>query len=101
MEKEFTIKSIKGDFRVAIKNGIEAVAMKYCVYLSDDSDAMTKNFEKILEHIEYRVDKDEWIKVKEGNNYYPNGIDQNANAIMEIVEYFMKYLAGFFYNSNN
>lgn len=100
MEKEFNIKSVKGDFRIAIKNGIEAVALKYCIMLGDDATQIQKNFETILEHIEYRIDKDSWLKVKDGNNYYPNNIENNGQAIMDLVEEFMKRLNDFFIQSN-
>lgn len=100
MEKEFNIKAVDGDFRVCIKNGIEAVSLKYCIMFGEDADKVTKNFETILEHIEYRVDKDSWLKVKDGNDYYPNGIENNAQAVMELVEVFMKKLNDFFLESN-
>lgn len=100
MDKEFNIEAIKGDFRVGLKNGIEAVSMRYCLMGLNDAKNTTKIFEEILEHIEYRIDKDNWIKVKDGNNYYPNGIEQNGRAIEELVVKFMSYLEDFFQDSN-
>ena len=100
MQKEFNIKSVDGDFRVAIKNGIEAVSLKFCIMLGESHEKMAQNFETILEHIEYRIDKDEWIKVKDGKNYYPAGIENNPMAIMDLVEEFMKFLNDFFQESN-
>lgn len=100
MEKQFNIESIEGDFRLAIKNGIEAVALKYVIMLGDDASQVTNNIETMLEHIEYRADKDTWFKVKDGNNYYPHGIENNATAIMELVKEFMTRLNDFFIESN-
>ena len=100
MDREFNIDAMKGDFRVGFKNGIEAVSMRYCLMGLNDAKQTTKIFEEILEHTEYRIDKDNWIRVKEGNNYYPNGIENNAKAIEQLVVKFLSYLEDFFTDAN-
>mgnify|MGYP003297080894 CR=1 FL=1 len=99
MEREFKITKRDGTFRVAIKNGIEALAMRHYIINMDNGD-VENSYNKILEHIEYNIDKDSWIKVKDGNNYYPNGIEQDAQSLLELINYFYSYLYEFFTNSN-
>ena len=99
MEREFEIKRREGTFRIAIKNGIEALAMRHYIVNMDTNDVV-ESYNKILEHIEYNIDKDQWIKVKDGKNYYPNGIENDAQALLELMNYFYSYLYEFFTDSN-
>ena len=99
MEREFEIKNIKGTFRVNIKNGIDALAMRVYI-IKIDEGKIEEAYEKILEHIDYNIDKDSWVKVKDGKTFYPAGIENNPIALQELINYFCNYLYEFFTGSN-
>ena len=99
MEREFEIKKVNGTFRVSIKNGIDALAMRVYIVKIDEGK-IEEAYEKILEHIEYNIDKDTWVKVKDGKSFYPAGIENNPLALQELINYFCNYLYEFFMGSN-
>lgn len=88
------------DFRIRKMNAIEALALRTASNLKDVEGA-TKFFNEVLERIEIKVGE-QWLPVKQKGRdvFLPDGIENDADAIQTLVEYFMKsFMQPFFSNS--
>lgn len=98
---EFKIKSSDFDFRVKKMNAIEVLAVRSNIN-NKTVEASMKSFKAILECIEVRCD-DSWIPAKmQGREvYFPDGLENDVNAVNELLGYFMgTYLKSVFQKSN-
>lgn len=80
----------KNEFRIKKMNAIEVLALQ-TVFDVDDYSKVLACFETILEKIEVKIGE-QWVTVKDGNNYYPVDIENNIEVIKELVAYFMRYM---------
>lgn len=76
-------------FRVRKMNVIEALALKTASSLNSTNEAY-RFFNDVLERIEVSVDT-RWLPVKEAGRdvYYPAGIEDDANKVKKLVEFFL------------
>lgn len=90
MNEIFNIESSKLNFRVAKMNAIEALAFRNMIADTESFDKYVTFFDTILEKIEVEVNG-QWLPVKEKNRniYYPSGIEDDYQAIQELVAYFI------------
>ena len=91
--KEFTITGYPNMFRPKKMNAIELLALRSQIDF-DSFEATQHLYELILNNIEVEFNG-QWLPVREVNrnknvDYYPNGIDENVDAISELIKYFMK-----------
>lgn len=78
------------EFRIKKMNAIEVLALQ-TVFDVDDYSKVLACFETILEKIEVKIGE-QWVTVKDGNNYYPVDVENNVEIIKELVSYFMRYM---------
>lgn len=95
----FTISSFPQKFRIAKMNAIELFALKSQIDFHDYKSSL-ETFNLILEKIEVNVDNDNWLTVKDEDTYFPSGIEENIQAIDEIIAEFMKWFRTVFQKSN-
>lgn len=95
--KEFRV----GNFNYRIKkmNAIQLLALRSSMNF-DDSDKLQACFERFLENIEVQVKDDKWLQVKQGNDYYPANIEEDIDAIQELIHNFVKYIKSVFTKSS-
>lgn len=76
-------------FRVKKMNAIEALALRTASSIENTREAQ-KFFNEILERVEVEVGG-KWLPVKEKGRdvFYPSGIEDDAQAVQQIVEHFM------------
>lgn len=94
--KEFEIKG--NIYRIKKMNAIELLALRSQIDFDNIENAQ-KFYETILEKFEVKI-KDEWIVVKQGSNYYPNGIEDDIEVISELITQMMNYLKEVFLKSS-
>lgn len=94
--KEFELKG--NVYRIKKMNAIELLALRSQISFDDLSSAQ-KFYEEILEDFEVQI-KNNWIKVKQGNNYYPDGIENDIEVISELITKMMDYLKEVFLKSS-
>lgn len=82
-----TIELDKLTFRVRKMNAIEALALRTASDMKTTDNTM-RFFNDILERMEVSVGG-KWLPVKDGNNYYPAGLEDNAQLVKQLVEFFM------------
>ena len=78
------------EFRIKKMNAIEVLALQ-TVFDVDDYSKVLACFETMLEKIEVKIGE-QWVTVKDGNNYYPADVENNIEIIKELVAYFMRYM---------
>lgn len=78
------------EFRIKKMNAIEVLALQ-TVFDVDDYSKVLACFETMLEKIEVKIGE-QWVTVKDGNNYYPADVENNVEIIKELVSYFMRYM---------
>ena len=91
--KEFTIQSLSNHFRVKKMNAIELLALRAQIDF-DDYKKTEKLYELILNNIEVEFNG-QWLPIREERqngqaDYYPVGIEDDADAISELIQYFLK-----------
>lgn len=74
-------------FRVKKMNAIEALALRTASSLQTTKEAM-KFFYDVLERIEVSVGG-KWLPVKSGDNFYPADIENDAQTIQTLINFFM------------
>lgn len=98
---EFQIKSRNEVFRIKQMNAIETLALNTQISFQN-MQKTTALFNIVLERIEVKCGND-WLPVKEKDQdvFYPSGIENDLNAIDELITYFMNdYLKPIFMKSN-
>lgn len=98
MNEEFTIKALDQAFRIRKLNAIEIFALRSQIDF-DNYKTTKDSVELMLENLEVKLG-DNWLKVKDGDIYYPNGIEENYDAIDELVRVFLKKFRSVFQKSN-
>lgn len=99
--KEFTIESLpKLTFRIRKMNGIEALSCRQALLQIKEGKLEDAYNVMLSKYIDVQIDKDVWQRCKEGGNYYPNGIEDNVNALIEIMNNWVDYVQTFFTKSN-
>ena len=85
-------------FRIKKMNAIEILALRQHVDFENFSGTM-KLFNLALEHIEHKV-KESWIQVKQGNDYYPSGLEEDITLVNELISTFLNWLKSVFPKSS-
>lgn len=94
---EFTIDNYK--FRIKRMNAIELLALRTTIN-TNSADEMLATYNGFLERIEVNVKDNDWLQVKQGNNFYPANIESNALIIEQLIKRFINYVTSVFTNSN-
>lgn len=90
----------KNVYRIKKMNAIEMLAFRGRMSLLNDSlDETAKIYDEMLSHLEVKIN-DNWIQVKQGSNYYPAGLEDDLNAVEQLVVFVVKYLKQVFQKSN-
>lgn len=94
--KEFTIKDFT--FRIKKMNAVELLALRS--QISFDSFESTQNaYNTLLTKCEVKV-KDAWIQVKQNNDFYPAGVEDDVEVIEGIIKEIISYVKEVFQKSN-
>lgn len=96
METEFEIKG--NVYRIKKMNAIELLALRSQISFEDLTSA-EKFYNEILEKFEVKL-KDNWLQVKNGNDYFPAGIEDDLDVISELISKMMEYLREVFIKSS-
>ena len=85
-------------YRIKQMNAIELLALRS--QLSFDSfDNAKHTYEVLLSYLEVNV-KNQWLQVKQGNNYYPHNIENDIDSIQTLIQHITNYLKEVFHLSN-
>ena len=100
----FNIKSLNNNFRVKKMNAIQLLALRSQIDF-DNYKKIEKLYTLMLSNIEVEFDG-QWLPVIEENkngkiNYYPANIEENVQAIDELIQYFMKEVLMPVFTSSN
>lgn len=95
--EEFKINGYTQIFRIKQMNAIEIFSLR-AVLGFDSFDESLNTTISLLERIEVKCG-DNWFKVKDGNNYYPAGIENDYQAIEQLVFKINSYLKSVFQKS--
>lgn len=89
-------------YRIRKMNAIEALALQTSSSMKS-VDATQAFFNECLERIEVKVTDDKWLPVKQkGRNVYlPDGIENDGDAIKELIEMFMREFAKPFFKKSD
>ena len=99
--KEFTIEALPNlTFRIKKMNGIEALASRQIILQIRQGKLEEAYYMMLEKYIEVQIDKDLWQRCKQGGNFYPDGIEDNVNALSQIMNNWIEYVSSFFENSN-
>lgn len=92
---------VVGDFRFRIKkmNAIELLAVKNTIAFNT-ADELKHTYEGLLEKIEVNIKNDDWLQVKQGNTYYPVGIEDDVEVIDALITNILQYIKSVFTKSN-
>ena len=93
---EFEVKGLT--FRIKKMNAIETLAMQSQISF-DSMDETVKCYNTILERIEVKV-KDQWIQVKQGNQFYPAELENDVQMTEAIIKQMIAYLKSVFQKSD-
>lgn len=96
MNTEITIKEFK--FRIKKMNVIELMAIRSTMNF-DDVDKLQQTYNNMLERIELQVG-DKWLQVKQGDDYYPAGLENDFELTQDLITFFLSYLKSVFQKSN-
>ena len=95
--EEFKVKDFT--FRVKKMNAIELLALRS--QISFNSFADTQNcYNEILMKTEVKIKNDDWQQVKQGNDFYPAGAEDDVELIEEIINNVLEQLKRVFQKSN-
>lgn len=86
-------------YKIKEMNAIELLAFRTQINFDTYEDTM-KLYDLILRNIEVEVNG-KWIQVKQGNNYYPKGLENDAEVIQKLFDYFLEYIKSVFTKSNS
>ena len=78
------------EYRIKKMNAIEVLALKSQIDFST-MESTIKCYSTILERIEVKV-KDQWLPVKNKDNYYPKELETDSNLMEQLITYFLEYL---------
>lgn len=80
-------------------NVIELMALKTTINF-DDVDKLQKSYNNMLERIEVFVQDDKWLQVKQNEDYYPAGLENDFELVQRLITFFMVYLKDVFLKSS-
>lgn len=85
-------------FRIKTMNAIELLALQDQIEF-DSYESSIQTYNTMLEHVEVKI-KDQWLTVKQKENFYPVDIENNLQAIKDIITHVVNYLKEVFRKSN-
>lgn len=94
--EEFTVG--ENTFRIKKMNAIEILALRGQITF-DNFEATQNAYLELLSRVEVKI-KDQWLAVRQGNEFYPKGIDEDVKAIETIILKVISYLKEVFRKSN-
>lgn len=97
LQNEFKAQSYK--FRIKKMNAIELLALRTTLDF-ENIEKLQATYNNMLERVEVNIKDDKWIQVKQGDDYYPAGIEDNLELIELIVKEFLNYIKAVFLKSN-
>lgn len=95
--EEFKIEGKDEIFRIKEMNAIEIFSIRAVMDYEDIKGAMNTTT-MLLERLEVKCGE-KWLPVKNGNNYYPAGIENDYQAIEQLVLKINAYLKSVFQKS--
>lgn len=93
--EEFTLQDYT--FKLKKMNALELMALRDQIGFGSYEESLN-TYNTILEHVEVKV-KDQWIQVRQKDNYYPAGIEQNPQLVSDICIKMIQYLKEVFTKS--
>lgn len=78
------------EYRIKKMNAIEVLALKSQIDFST-MESTIKCYSTILERIEVKV-KDQWMPVKNKDNYYPAELENDSKLMEQLITYFLEYI---------
>lgn len=93
---EFTVKDFK--FRIKKMNAIELLALKSSISF-DNVDELKQTYDSLLERVEVNV-KDNWLQVKQNDNYLPADIETDVELVDGLITAILQYIKSVFTKSN-
>lgn len=79
-------------------NAIEMLALRSQIAFDNFEDTMNF-YNLLLEKVEVKCG-DKWLQVKDGENYYPAGIEEDVDTVDELIGKAVEYLKSVFRKSN-
>ena len=95
--EEFKLKEREQIFRIKQMNAIEVFSLRAVMGYSNFKESMD-TVNALLERVEVKFGE-KWLPVKDGNNYYPAGIENDYPAIEELIFKVNDYLKSVFQKS--
>lgn len=95
--EEFKISGREQIFRIKKMNAIEVFSLRAIIGYDTYENAMN-SVNVLLEKVEVKCGES-WLQVKQGDVYYPNGIEDDYGAIEELVFKVNDYLRQVFQKS--
>lgn len=86
------------EYRIKKMNAIEMLALRSQIAFDNFEDTMNF-YNLLLEKIEVKCG-DKWLQVKDGENYYPAGIEEDIDTVDELIGKAVEYLKSVFRKSN-
>ena len=86
------------EYRIKKMNAIEMLALRSQIAFDNFADTMNF-YNLLLEKVEVKCG-DKWLQVKDGENYYPAGIEEDVDAVDELIGKAVEYLKSVFRKSN-
>lgn len=86
------------EYRIKKMNAIEMLALRSQIAFDNFEDTMNF-YNLLLEKVEVKCG-DKWLQVKDGENYYPAGIEEDVDTIDELIGKAVEYLKSVFRKSN-
>ena len=86
------------EYRIKKMNAIEMLALRSQIAFDNFEDTMNF-YNLLLEKVEVKCG-DKWLQVKDGENYYPAGIEEDIDTVDELIGKAVEYLKSVFRKSN-
>ena len=86
------------EYRIKKMNAIEMLALRSQIAFDNFEDTMNF-YNLLLEKVEVKCG-DKWLQVKDGENYYPVGIEEDVDTVDELIGKAVEYLKSVFRKSN-
>ena len=84
-------------YKIKKMNAIQILSFRTQIDF-DNYDKVKNLYELVLENIEVQCN-DKWLTVKQGNNFYPAGIENDVETIEKLLNYFLEYIKEVFQKS--
>ena len=86
------------EYRIKKMNAIEMLALRSQIAFDNFEDTMNF-YNLLLEKVEVKCGA-KWLQVKDGENYYPAGIEEDVDTVDELIGKAVEYLKSVFRKSN-